>query len=89
MHRFVFMKKNVGSKERYGRIAIGAVSGLAAGFAPMGFAARVGLFLLGLAGLGTGISRYCPINQWLGIDRYHPQPEPEIKSLEEQQKKAA
>ena len=87
MHPLLLMKKNVGSKERYARIAVGAVSGLAAGFVPMSWAARIGLFLLGFAGLGTGISQYCPVNQWLGVDRYHPKPEPQ--SIEELKKKAA
>lgn len=64
------MKQNVGSKERYGRIAVGILSGLGAGLLPVGVALRVGLGLIGLAGLGTGMSRYCPANQLMGINNY-------------------
>ena len=65
------MIKNVGSKERYGRIVMGAASGLAAGLLPMSFAARLGFLLIGVAGVGTGMTQYCPVNHLLGIDRFH------------------
>ena len=81
------MKKNVGSKERYGRILVGTASSLSAGLVPMGVAARVGFFLIGLTGLVTGITQYCPINQLLGIDRFHKRSL--VKSPEETKNKAA
>jgi hypothetical protein len=87
LHCIDFMKKNVGSKERYGRVLVGTASSLAAGLVPMGIAARVGLFLIGLTGLSTGIMQYCPINQLLGIDRF--QSKSLDKTPEETERKVA
>lgn len=69
------MKRNVGNRERYARIGVGILSGVGAIFLPASNAVRVLLGVIGLGGLGTGASRYCPVNQALGIDNYGRRPE--------------
>lgn len=86
------MKKNVGSRERYGRIAFGILSGIGAVFLPLDGVVRVMLGIIGLAGLGTGVSRYCPLNRLIGINNFsEPRPESVAKKSEglEQPPKAA
>lgn len=68
--RRLIMKRNVGVRERYGRIGVGVLSGVGAIFLPAGTVVRAALGIIGLAGLGTGVTRYCPANQILGIDNY-------------------
>jgi hypothetical protein len=62
------MNRNVGSTERYARLALGAAAGAAA-LRTSGWQ-RATLGAVAAAGLGTGLSRYCPINQAIGR---HPQ----------------
>ena len=64
------MKHNVGPKERYGRIGLGLLSAVGAALLPVDTIWRVALGVMALAGVGTGVSRYCPVNQALGIDNY-------------------
>jgi hypothetical protein len=62
------MKPNVGPKERYVRIGLGILSGVAALTLAK---SRKSSLLLGMAaasGIETGLSRYCPGNTLLGID---------------------
>jgi hypothetical protein len=63
-------RRNVGPRERYGRIGIGILSGIGAVFLPAEAIVRVALGIIGIVGLGTGVSRYCPVNRLLGIDNY-------------------
>lgn len=64
------MKRNVGERERYGRLGLGVLSGAGAIFLPVGTVVQVLLGVVAVAGLATGTSRYCPINQAFGIDNY-------------------
>jgi hypothetical protein len=64
------MTRNVGRTERVARLALGATA-LAAAARTTGWPR----YLLGgvsAIGLGTGLTGYCPVNQAMGIDRYHP-----------------
>ena len=63
------MQRNVGSAERYARLALGAVAGAAA--ASTSGWPRAALGTVAAAGLATGVTRYCPINQAAGRDSYH------------------
>ena len=59
---------NVGRTEQKFRLAAGGVLLAAAAFAPVGRGWRIGFAVLGVAELVTGVMRYCPVNQALGID---------------------
>jgi hypothetical protein len=61
------MKQNVGSTERFARLALGAAA-LAAASRAEGWQ-RVALAGIGISGISTGLTRYCPINEALGVDR--------------------
>jgi hypothetical protein len=63
------MRQNVGSTERYVRLAAAAVAGAAA-TRGTGWQ-RAALGAVAAAGLGTVISRYCPINHAMGRDGLH------------------
>ncbi len=58
------MKANVGGSDRIIRLAAGGGL-LTMGFLTHGWLRKVGLILGGI-GIGTGVSRYCPINQLAG-----------------------
>ena len=58
------MNRNVGSKERYARLALAAAAGAAA-MRSQGWQ-RATLGAVAAAGLTTGLTRYCPINQAMG-----------------------
>lgn len=58
------MRRNVGPIERYARLAGGIAAGIAASRA-QGWQ-RAALSTIAAAGLTTGVSRYCPINQAFG-----------------------
>jgi hypothetical protein len=60
------MRHNVGSTERYVRLAAGAIAGAAAARGT-GWQ-RAALGAVAAAGLGTALSRYCPINHVMGHD---------------------
>lgn len=62
------MLRNVGSTERYVRLAAG-VAAAAASTQTTGWR-RATLGAVATAGLGTGLTRYCPINQAIGRDTY-------------------
>lgn len=75
------MKPNVGSKERYVRIGIGLLSGVVALTLVK---SRKTSLLLGMAaasGIETGLSRYCLINEVLGIDNAKSLQETPIRPL--------
>ena len=58
-------KKNMGNKERISRLAVGTIAvGLAAS-RKLPVAANALLGVVGLAGLVTGATQYCPVNQAL------------------------
>jgi hypothetical protein len=63
------MNRNVGSKERYARLVLSAAAGAAA--ARTSGWPRKALGTIAAAGLTTGISGYCPINQAVGRDSLH------------------
>lgn len=58
------MFRNVGSTERWARLAVGTAAGVAA-LNTTGWQ-RGTLGAIAAAGLGTGLARYCPINQAVG-----------------------
>ncbi len=62
------MKHNVGGWDRNTRFILGSAAFVAAIAAPMPKGWRFGLLSFALAELFTGSTRYCPINQALGID---------------------
>lgn len=61
------MLRNVGPTERYARLAIGAAAAIGAARAH-GWQ-RTLLSSIAGAGLTTGFTRYCPVNQALGVNR--------------------
>lgn len=63
------MFKNVGSTERYARLAAGAAAATAAA-RTTGWP-RAALAVVAAAGLGTALTRYCPLNQAAGRDTLH------------------
>ncbi len=63
------MVHNVGSTERYARLAAGVLAGAAA--ARTEGWPRAALGAVAAAGIGTALTRYCPINQALGRDSLH------------------
>lgn len=58
------MLRNVGPTERYARLAVGVAAGAAA-INSTGWR-RATLGAVAAAGLGTGLTRYCPISQAVG-----------------------
>ena len=62
------MKRNVGERERYVRLALGAAAALAAAKTTGWQRSLWG----GLAAMEitTGLTQYCPVSQALGIDTY-------------------
>ena len=62
------MHQNVGPTERVIRLAIGAAAGAAALAVPRGWQ-RSALCGMSTAGFLTGLTRYCPLNAAIGIDR--------------------
>ena len=63
------MTRNVGSNERYVRLGAG-IAAAAAATQTSGWQ-RAALGGVAAAGLATGLSRYCPINQAVGRDAFH------------------
>ena len=63
------MQRNVGDNERYVRMGIGAAAAYAA-TRTSGWQRGV-LNGIAAATFASGVSQYCPLNQALGIDRYH------------------
>ena len=59
---------NVGRTEQKFRIGAGAALLSAAAFAPISLGWRIGLGMLGAGELITGITRYCPLSEALGIN---------------------
>lgn len=66
------LKRNVGPRERVVRLGGGIAAGAAAMLLPELGLLRIPLGLLGFIGLATGSSRYCPVNEALGIDNFTP-----------------
>lgn len=62
------MTRNVGSTERYARLAAGVAAAVAA-WKARGWQ-RTALGTVAAAGLGTGLTRYCPINQAVGREAF-------------------
>lgn len=65
------MTRNVGSTERYVRLGAG-IAATAAAAQSSGWQ-RAALGSVAAAGLATGLSRYCPINQAVGREAFHDQ----------------
>jgi hypothetical protein len=65
------MKQNVGPMERYIRLGAGATAALALPFAKSAWS-RALLGLVATSGFGTGLTRYCPLNQAFGVNRFSP-----------------
>ncbi|HLE00956.1 MAG TPA: DUF2892 domain-containing protein [Bdellovibrionota bacterium] len=61
------MTCNVGPKERYGRLAFGIAAGTAAVLisGPGWLRGLLGVFAT--SGIFTGVTKYCPANQLIGI----------------------
>ncbi len=64
------MKRNVGRVERVVRLSAGIAAGAAALLVEDLGVWRIPLGIVSLAGIATGVSRYCPVNQALGVDNY-------------------
>ncbi len=62
------MIRNVGGLDRTARIVLGIVLVLVGLFAPLEMTWRIVALVVGIIGLATGGSRYCPLNQALGIN---------------------
>jgi hypothetical protein len=62
---------NVGTQERVFRFLTG-VAATSFAFSSKSPGIKVLAGGIGLLGLGTGITRYCPINQLLGLNRCQP-----------------
>jgi hypothetical protein len=62
------MKPNVGERESVGRIVLGIAALSAAIFVVRNPVAAALLGVVGASGVETGVSRYCPINDLLGVD---------------------
>jgi hypothetical protein len=63
-------RRNVGGYERVARLGIGTAGAIAA-FSAINPVAQAAFAVLGLMGLTTGISGYCPITRSVGWDTYH------------------
>lgn len=76
------MKCNVGGWDRTWRLTSGAVL-LAVGlFGPLRKRGRTAALSLGATQLLTGLTRYCPVNQALGIDTCELVPRVARKAME-------
>lgn len=62
------MKPNVGEKERYLRIGLGVAAGIAAVTLSRSRGLSALLGAVAASGIETGVSRYCPVSDALGID---------------------
>jgi hypothetical protein len=62
------MHQNVGPRERLVRLALGTAAGAAAMAMPRGWQ-RSTLCGISTAGFLTALTRYCPLNAALGVDR--------------------
>ena len=62
------MKPNVGEKERYVRLGLGVLAGLAAIKYARSPKVSALLGVMAASGIETGLSRYCPMSDVLGID---------------------
>ena len=58
-------KKNMGNKERIGRLAIGVIATVIVASRKLPVAGNALFGFIGLAGPVTGATQYCPINQAL------------------------
>ena len=67
------MHQNVGPRERLIRLAIGTAAGAAAMAVPRGWQ-RSALCGVSTAGFLTALTRYCPLNAALGVDRSSDRP---------------
>lgn len=61
------MKPNVSQKESYVRIGVGIIAGLIAMRSKSKIVSTV-LGAVAASGIETGLSRYCPVSDFLGID---------------------
>jgi hypothetical protein len=66
------MKKNVGRAERWGRIGGGVLAILASSSVRVPRWGRNVLRSIGISGVITGSTRYCPINEAVGYNGYRP-----------------
>lgn len=62
------MRENVGGWDRDTRLILGGAALVAGLVAPVRRSWKLGLLTFGLTELLTGTSRYCPMNQALGIN---------------------
>jgi hypothetical protein len=68
------MKCNVGQRESQLRVAFGSGLLLTALFAPVPRGLRLLLGAWSIAQLSSGLTRYCPSNEWFGINNCQPEP---------------
>lgn len=61
------MEKNVGGLDRFFRFSVGFLS-LGIAFAAGDWILRVVFGLVGLIGVGTALTGFCPINRILGLN---------------------
>jgi hypothetical protein len=66
------MKHNVGRTEQMARLALGTIAGVVA-LGTRGWQ-RGALCGISTAGFLTGLTRYCPVNEALGVDHYRETP---------------
>lgn len=66
------MRHNVGRTEQMARLALGAAAGVLA-LGARGWQ-RGALCGVSTAGFLTGLTRYCPVNEALGVDNYRETP---------------
>lgn len=62
------MKPNVGEKERYVRVVLGCLAAVSAVTISKSRRLSALLGAIAASGIETGLSRYCPANEILGID---------------------
>jgi hypothetical protein len=77
------MKHNVGGWDRDLRLVAGSAAIVAGMLAPVSTGWRAGLVALGSAELFTATTRYCPLNEALGVNTNVPEPVERAKEVAE------
>lgn len=77
------MKQNVGGTDRDIRLVAGTAAMVAGLLAPLSTGWRAGLLALGSAELFTATTRYCPLNEAVGVNTSLPEPVATARELAE------
>jgi len=75
------MKPNVGEKEARYRIGVGVAAAIAALTLSKSKSLSAFLGMVAASGIETGLSRYCPMSELLGIDNAPERSDTPIKSV--------